>query len=99
MALRKGAVAGMAGMAVAYGVQQKKRTEAACASDSYPPCGLSAGVKVEYFKKCKNLTFKFQRPFHNGFNWAVAMTSTSVPRKAQLSLLLTNQLNSQTSPT
>ena len=45
MALRKGAVAGMAGMAVAYGVQQQKRAEAACSSDSYPPCGLSAGVK------------------------------------------------------
>merc|ERR1711892_41442 len=46
MALRKGAVAGMAGMAVAYAVQQKKRTEAACGTDSYPPCGLSPGVKA-----------------------------------------------------
>ena len=51
MALRKGAVAGMAGMAVAYGVQQKKRTEAASCADSYPPCGLSAGVKVGCPKK------------------------------------------------
>ena len=32
MALRKTAVAGMSGMAVAYGVQQKRRTEAAASS-------------------------------------------------------------------
>lgn len=35
MALRKTAVAGMSGMAVAYGVQQKRRTEAAATSGKF----------------------------------------------------------------
>ena len=50
MAFRKGATAAaatvsMTGMGVAYGVQQAKRSEAATSSASYPPMGLSPGVK------------------------------------------------------
>jgi len=47
MALRKGVATGMAGMAVAYSVQQSKRADAWSnnGNDSYPPTGLSEGVK------------------------------------------------------
>jgi len=49
MAFRKGATAAatvsMTGMGVAFGVQQAKRTEAASPTVSYPPMGLSEGVK------------------------------------------------------
>ena len=46
MALRKGVITGMAGMATAYGVQSQKKAEAfGRKEDSYPPHGLSEGVK------------------------------------------------------